>query len=215
MDTAVVKAISSIAEDAWTPIHYPNAIWDEGEQRLVSDAEVAEAPNTRIHLPQEVRTRPRPAHRAPRQTPQPGHRPARAGRAVHHLAPPRGVHRHHPGDAPGAGHPPRTRHHRTGPRRPARRPPGSPTLRIVRRQQCLAGPGRDRVQPHPRRRRDRIHVPRQGHHRHNPTTTHRGPGPAGPLRPTTILHLPKDWPWQDAWQAMFAATCRPPGPATT
>ena len=33
---------SAIGEQAWTPIHYPNAIWDEQEQRLVSDAEVAE-----------------------------------------------------------------------------------------------------------------------------------------------------------------------------
>jgi hypothetical protein len=40
MDPAVTRACSSIAEDAWTPIHYPNAIWDEDEQRLVSDAEV-------------------------------------------------------------------------------------------------------------------------------------------------------------------------------
>jgi hypothetical protein len=39
---AVTSAITTIAEDAWTPIHYPNAIWDEAEQRLVSDAEVAE-----------------------------------------------------------------------------------------------------------------------------------------------------------------------------
>jgi len=30
-----------------------------------------------------------------------------------------------------------------------------------------------------------------------------------------VLHLPKDWPGQDAWEALFAATCRPPGPATT
>ena len=30
------------SESAWVPIHYPNAIWDEDEQRLVSDAEVAE-----------------------------------------------------------------------------------------------------------------------------------------------------------------------------
>jgi len=42
MNPTVVKAISGIPESAWTPIHYPNAIWDEGEQRLVSDAEVAE-----------------------------------------------------------------------------------------------------------------------------------------------------------------------------
>ena len=38
----VLTAISAIPESAWTPIHYPNAIWDEDEQRLVSDADVAE-----------------------------------------------------------------------------------------------------------------------------------------------------------------------------
>jgi hypothetical protein len=39
---AVTSAITTIGDDAWTPIHYPNAIWDDQEQRLVSDAEVAE-----------------------------------------------------------------------------------------------------------------------------------------------------------------------------
>jgi hypothetical protein len=38
----VVAAITSIDEQAWTPIRYPNAIFDEDEQRWVSDAEVAE-----------------------------------------------------------------------------------------------------------------------------------------------------------------------------
>jgi hypothetical protein len=38
----VVTAIASIDEQAWTPIRYPNAIYDEHEQRWVSDAEVAE-----------------------------------------------------------------------------------------------------------------------------------------------------------------------------
>lgn len=46
MTPTVKAAITSIAEDAWTPIHYPNAIWDEDEQRLISDAEVAEVPFT-------------------------------------------------------------------------------------------------------------------------------------------------------------------------
>ena len=41
-DAAVVAAIVSIPERAWTPISYPEAIWDEAEQRWVSDAEVAE-----------------------------------------------------------------------------------------------------------------------------------------------------------------------------
>lgn len=38
----VTSAITTIGDDAWTPIRYPNAIWDDDEQRLVSDAEVAE-----------------------------------------------------------------------------------------------------------------------------------------------------------------------------
>jgi hypothetical protein len=38
----VVKAITSIDEQAWVAIRYPNAIYDEDEQRWVSDAEVAE-----------------------------------------------------------------------------------------------------------------------------------------------------------------------------
>ena len=41
-DPAVVAAIGSIPEHAWTPIRYPEAIWDEAEKRWVSDAEVAE-----------------------------------------------------------------------------------------------------------------------------------------------------------------------------
>ena len=38
----VTAAISGIEERAWTAIRYPNAVWDEQEQRLISDAEVAE-----------------------------------------------------------------------------------------------------------------------------------------------------------------------------
>ena len=39
-------AIASIPEDAWTPVTYPRAIWDEDQHRLISDAEVAEVPYT-------------------------------------------------------------------------------------------------------------------------------------------------------------------------
>jgi len=42
----VITAISGIDEQAWVPIRYPNAIYDEDEQRWVSDAEVAEVPFT-------------------------------------------------------------------------------------------------------------------------------------------------------------------------
>ena len=41
--TATVKAaIASIADEAWQTIEYPNAVFDEQEQRWISDAEVAE-----------------------------------------------------------------------------------------------------------------------------------------------------------------------------
>lgn len=46
MNPAVNKAISGIDEQAWTPIQYPNAVWDDDEQRLISDAEIAEVPFT-------------------------------------------------------------------------------------------------------------------------------------------------------------------------
>ena len=42
MDKAPQAAITSIDEASWTPIRYPNAIWEESEQRWISDAEVAE-----------------------------------------------------------------------------------------------------------------------------------------------------------------------------
>jgi len=42
MDKKITKAIAGIPDHAWTPIRYPNAIFDEDEQRWVSDAEVAE-----------------------------------------------------------------------------------------------------------------------------------------------------------------------------
>jgi len=42
MSPAVRKRITEIGDDTWTSISYPNAVWDEDEQRLVSDAQIAE-----------------------------------------------------------------------------------------------------------------------------------------------------------------------------
>jgi len=42
MTPAVTAAITSIGADGWQKIKYPNAVFDEAEQRWVSDAEVAE-----------------------------------------------------------------------------------------------------------------------------------------------------------------------------
>ena len=45
-DNAIRKAIATIGEQAWTPIKYTNAIYDEDQQRWISDAEVAEVSYT-------------------------------------------------------------------------------------------------------------------------------------------------------------------------
>ncbi len=42
MTKTVTAAITSIAEDAWVAIKYPKAVWEDSEQRWISDAEVAE-----------------------------------------------------------------------------------------------------------------------------------------------------------------------------
>jgi Transposase DDE domain group 1 len=39
-------AIAAIPEDAWTPVTYPKAVWDEDQGQLISDAQVAEIPYT-------------------------------------------------------------------------------------------------------------------------------------------------------------------------
>ena len=42
MNPAVTAVIGRIREADWTPITYPHAVWDDDEQRLISDAEIAE-----------------------------------------------------------------------------------------------------------------------------------------------------------------------------
>ncbi len=46
MNKAVVRAIAGIDEQAWTTIRYRDAIYDDVEQRWISEAEVAEVPFT-------------------------------------------------------------------------------------------------------------------------------------------------------------------------
>jgi hypothetical protein len=41
-DPAVARAIASIPDDAWVPVHYPGAVVDPDTGELISDAEVAE-----------------------------------------------------------------------------------------------------------------------------------------------------------------------------
>ncbi|HHV20556.1 MAG TPA: IS1380 family transposase [Propionibacterium sp.] len=42
MNKAVTRAIAAISDTGWTPIQYPNAIYDDDQQAWISDAEVAE-----------------------------------------------------------------------------------------------------------------------------------------------------------------------------
>jgi hypothetical protein len=46
MDPKIRAAIAAIPAGAWTPVTYPRAVWDEDQQRLISDAEVAEVEYT-------------------------------------------------------------------------------------------------------------------------------------------------------------------------
>ena len=46
LNKAATRAIAGIDEQAWTPIRYPNAVFDDEQQRWISDAEVAEVPFT-------------------------------------------------------------------------------------------------------------------------------------------------------------------------
>jgi hypothetical protein len=46
MDPKVKRAIATITDDAWTPIKYPNAIYDEQTGEWISDAEIAKVPYT-------------------------------------------------------------------------------------------------------------------------------------------------------------------------
>jgi hypothetical protein len=50
MNPHVTAAIAAICEDAWTPIQYPRALWDDQLRAWVPGAEVAE-PNTRRSPP--------------------------------------------------------------------------------------------------------------------------------------------------------------------
>ena len=43
MDPAVKRAIAAIEEHSWVTIKYPRAVWDEAERRWISQAQVAEA----------------------------------------------------------------------------------------------------------------------------------------------------------------------------
>ena len=149
---SVQAAIATIDDNAWTPIQYPNAIWEETEQRWISDAEVAEIDFTAFtsrakaeHVTARLIVR-----RVTRL--QPSSEASRQGvlfdtyryHAVFTNTD------HHAASGVSA---PRARHHRRGPRRPTGRGPSPPTVGAVRGQRRLVAVRGHGVQPHPHRRR--------------------------------------------------------------
>jgi hypothetical protein len=116
MDRAVQKAISGIPDDAWVSIEYPEAIFDEEQQRWISDAKVAEIDYTaftskakrhrvtaRLIVRRVKRLNPKSARRV-RTT-------------VRRVPAPRRVHQLDRADAACRGPPPGSRHRGTGHRR--------------------------------------------------------------------------------------------------
>ena len=186
MNPAVTAAISNIDESTWTPIKYPNAVWDADEQRWISDAELAEVPFTAFtsrrkteHVHARLLVR-----RVKRLNPRSGSgRPSEQGELF-------AAYRYHAvftdSQLPLIEADKTHRAHAIVEQVIAdlkNGPAGAPALREVHRQRRLARAGRDRVQPHPRRRLPGLPLPCPGHHRHPAHTTDQRPRTTGPLGP--------------------------------
>jgi hypothetical protein len=78
-DAAVTRTIGSIADDAWTAIRYPQAIWDDEGQCWTLRCRGRRDRVHRVHLPPQARPRERPADRPPGQAAQPRLGAGRAG----------------------------------------------------------------------------------------------------------------------------------------
>jgi len=215
MNPTVVKAISGIFESAWTPIHYPNAIWDEDEQRLVSDAEVAEVPFTAFT------SRRQSDHISARLI-------VRRVRRLNTKSVPDGQgelfpdYRHHAvfTDSPltmlqaekshrahaiveqviadlkaGAlAHLPSSSFSANG----AWLTLAAISFNLTRAAGAIASVFHAKATT-ATIRRQLIAVP----------------GRLAKSARRLVIHLPKDWPWQDSWEGLFNAACGPPTPATT
>jgi hypothetical protein len=192
MDNRVKAAIASIAEDAWTPIEYTDAVFDETSGQWISRAEVAEITFTAFaaqpkadQVPGRLIVRRIPDFAADkhRAAGQDGlfdvwrfhaffttHRPDAA--------------RH--GDR--GQDPPPSRDHRTSPRRLEELRARAPAVGGVHRERGLARARRDRVQPDPCRchpRRPNRLRPGPGNHLDRAPPTDPDPVPDRDPRPPT------------------------------
>ena len=218
MNPAVLRAIAGIKESAWTPIHYPNAIWDEQDQPLFSDAQVAEVPFTAFtsrtkaeHV--DGRLIVRRVKRLNRASV-----PSNQGEQGELFA----TYRHHaiftdtalemlPAETTHRGHAIIEQVHadlRAGPL--AHLPSSSFSangawLVLAAIAFNLTGAAGAIASVF---------------HAKATTATIRRQLITVPARIATsarrlVLHLPRDWPWQDGWEALFSSTCGPPRAATS
>jgi len=218
MNPAVLRAIASIEESAWVPIHYPNAIWDEDEQGLISDAEVAEIPFTAFtsrtkaeHVDGRLIVR-----RVKRLNP--ASVPTKQGEQGELFA----TYRHHTiftdtslpmlqAETTHRGHAAIEQAHADLKAGPLAHLPSSSfsangawlvlaavAFNLTRAAGAIAST----------------------FHAKATTVTIRAHLIAVPARIATsarrlVLHLPRDWPWQDGWEQLFTSTCGPPTAATS
>jgi hypothetical protein len=166
MYSSIRAAIAAIPEDAWTPIRYPRAIWDDQLGAWVSDAEVAETEYTAFASKKGQAVTARLVVRRVRDL----NKQAAAGQDE--LFP---VWRYHavftdsPFELiPGRGAAPRPRHRGAGLRRRHQRTPRSHAIRCFRSQRRVAVDRGHGAQPPPRRRRPGQPALRQGPRRYHP-----------------------------------------------
>ena len=208
----VRAAIAAIPEDAWTPIRYPRAIWDDQLGRWVSDAQVAETEYTAFasRKGQAITAR-LIVRRVKDLNPKAAAGP---GRTVHRLALPRRLHRLAVHDAAGRRTAPRPRPGRAGLRRLDRRPAGPPALgpfpanaawlalaaiscNLLRAAGALASLAYAKARG-ATMRRDLINVAaRIARHGRGHLT----------------VHLPEGWHREHEWMNLFDAACGPPAAA--
>jgi len=206
MNSTVRQAITAIDEDAWTPIRYPRAIWDQDEQRWVCRGVRRGDPVHRVHLPPEATAGGLPAGGAP---PAWASTPSRARTSCS------------PPGATTASSPtppcPRSRPMSTTATTPSssRSSPSSRTapwrapLPGSHREPRLAHPRHDRVQPAADRRCRRL--PRHARARWATLRTHLITVPARIAPPHDVWSCtyPATWPWQAAWQDLWATATHP------
>jgi hypothetical protein len=180
IDPKVKAAVATIEEPAWTPIKYPNAIFDEETGTWVSNAEIAEIDYTAFASKKTTAVTARLIVRRVRRL---NNAPRRATRTAARLAVSRGIHQQPIHLAPSREPAPRPRDHRASLRRSQRRATGPPAIRGLRRERRLAHPRRPHPQPATRLRLPGLRLPRQSPRPHATPTPDQCARPDHPPRP--------------------------------